>query len=159
MDQHPRSYVMSMQSSRSFRVPVGLLACAFFFSPTAWGKCGCPGDGNWGATATSGLGESFPEAVDLAVDAAWQVYEFERDGVRYVQVNDTAGNVRAAAGRIGGTAWVMPIGTDADRVAVPGDALPVGVPSLLYRGSDVEVVRYQDGSVTRWLIRPLSATE
>ena len=72
--------------------------------------------------------------------------------MRYVQVNDSAG-------RIGGTAWVMPIGTDADRVAVPDDITPAGVSSLLYCGPDVEVVRYQGGNVTRWLVRPLSPTE
>lgn len=150
---------MSMYLSRSACAPLALLACAVLFTPAVWAKCSCPDDGRDSPAASRGLGESFPAAVDLVADAAWQVYEFERDGVRYVQVNDSAGAVRAAAGRIGGTAWVMPIGTDADRVAVPGDVLPAGIPSVLYRGPDVEVVRYQDGSVTRWLIRPLSATE
>jgi len=150
---------MSMHLSRTARAQFVLLACAVMFSPAVWAKCGCPDDGNWNPAASRGLGESFPAAADLAADTAWQVYEFERDGVRYVQVNDSSGTVRAAAGRIGGTAWIMPIGVDADRVAVPGDATPVGIPSVLYRGPDLEVVRYQDGSVTRWLIRPLSATE
>lgn len=150
---------MSIHLSRSTCAAFALLACAAVVSPAAWAKCGCPDDGHWDPAASRGLGESFPVAVDLAADPAWQVYEFQRDGVRYVQVNDSAGTVRAAAGRIGGTAWVMPIGADADRVSVPGDAVPAGVPSVLYRGPDVEVVRYQDGSVTRWQIRPLSATE
>ena len=150
---------MSIHFSRSACAPLALLACAVFFTPAAKAKCGCPADGHWNPAASSGLGESSPDAVDLAADQAWQVYEFQRDGVRYVQVNDSAGTVRAAAGRIGGTAWVMPIGADADRVAVPGDTMPTGVPSVLYRGPDVEVVRYQDGSVTRWLIRPLGAAE
>ena len=150
---------MSMYLFRSACAPLALLACALFFTPSAWAKCGCPADGHWSQAASSGLGESFPAAVDLAADPAWQIYEFQRDGVRYVQINDSAGTVRAAAGRIGGTAWIMPIGTDADRVAVPGDAVPAGVPSVLYRGTDVEVVRYQDGSVTRWLIRTLGAAE
>lgn len=150
---------MSMYLSRPACAPLALLACAVFFTPAAWAKCSCPDDGRDSPAASRGLGESFPAAADLAADAAWQVYEFQRDGVRYVQINDSTGTVRAAAGRIGGTAWIMPIGTDADRVAIPGDAVPAGVPSVLYRGPDVEVVRYQDGSVTRWLIRPLSATE
>ncbi len=150
---------MSIHFSRSARAPLALLACAVLVSPAAWAKCSCPDDGRDSPAASRGLGESSPDAVDLATDAAWQVYEFQRDGVRYVQVNDSAGTVRAAAGRIGGTAWVMPIGADADRVAVPGDAMPAGVPSVLYRGPGVEVVRYQDGSVTRWLIRPLNATQ
>jgi hypothetical protein len=150
---------MSIHFSRSACARLALLACALLVSPTAWAKCSCPDDGRDSPAASRGLGESFPEAVDLAADPAWQVYEFQRDGVRYVQINDSAGTVHAAAGRIGGTAWVMPIGTDADRVTVPGDATPAGVPSLMYRGPDVEVVRYQDGSQSSWLIRPLTATE
>jgi hypothetical protein len=150
---------MSIHISRVALSSVMLFAGAVFASSAANAKCGCPGDGNWIQSASRGLGESFPAATDLAADPAWQVYEFQRDGVRYVQVNDAGGTVRAAVGRIGGTAWVMPIGIDADRVAVPGDAAPAGVPSVLYRGADVEVVRYQDGSQTRWLIRPLNITE
>lgn len=150
---------MSMQFSRSSYAALALLACAAIISPVAWAKCGCPDDGNWNPAASRGLGESFPTAADLVADPAWQVYEFQRDGIRYVQVNDQAGVVRAAAGRIGGTAWVMPIGADADRVAVPGDATPSGTPRVLYRGSDVEVVLYQDGAQSRWMIRPLGQTE
>jgi hypothetical protein len=150
---------MSMYLSRSACAPLALLASATLFASPAWAKCGCPDDGRDSPVASLGLGESFPQAVDLAADPAWKVYQFERDGIRYVQINDAGGTVRAAAGRIGGTAWVMPIGSDADRVALPGDGLPAGVPSLLYRGADVEVLRYQDGTTTRWLIRPLGATE
>lgn len=150
---------MSIQISRFARLSGALFVAAMYASSLASAKCSCPDDGRDNPAASRGLGESFPAAADLAADAAWQVYEFERDGVRYVQINDAAGTVRAAAGRIGATAWVLPIGTDADRVAVPGDAVPAGVPSVLYRGPNLEVVRYQDGSVTRWLIRPSAATE
>ncbi len=150
---------MSNFISRSSLAALGLLAGTLIASPVVSAKCGCPDDGNWAPAAARGLGQSFPEAIDLAADPAWQVYEFERDGVRYVQVNDLSGNVRAAAGRIGGTFWVMPIGADADRVAVPGDALPAGSPRVLYRGADVEVVLYQDGDRQRWLVRPLTAAQ
>ena len=149
---------MSTRLSRTYAA-LALLACAVVLSPAAWAKCSCPDDGRDTPLASRGLGESFPAAPDLASDPAWQVYEFQRDGIRYVQVNDQTGKVRAAAGRIGGTAWVMPIGADADRVAVPGDASPAGTPRVLYRGSDVEVVLYQDGAQSRWLIRPLGQTE
>lgn len=122
-------------------------------SPLASAQCGCPSDGHGAPKAATGLGQEFPQAPDLAADAAWQVYEFERDGIRYVQVNDRNGAVRAAAGRIGNTFWAMPIGSDADRVAVQGDAAPTGAPQVLFRSSDVEVVLYRDGSHQRWLIR------
>lgn len=147
---------MFMRHLRIALCSVAILPGLVSVSTTASAACGCPADGNWKLTSSRGLGESFPNATDLAADPAWQVYEFERDGVRYIQVNDRAGIVRAAAGRIGNTAWVMPIGVDADRVAVPGDALPVGAARVLYRGSDVEVVLYQDNSQARWFIRPLN---
>lgn len=150
---------MTTNSIRSYLFTFAIFAASLSASTAALAKCGCPADGNWNPAASRGLGESFPDAIDLAADPAWQVYEFERDGIRYVQVNDFTGKVRASAGRIGGTAWVMPIGADADRVAVPGDAMPIGVPRVLYRGANLEVVLYQDGSQTRWLIRPLSAVE
>ena len=132
-------------------VVLGLSALAA--SPLASAKCGCPDDGHGAPKAATGLGQEFPQAPDLAADAAWQVYEFERDGIRYVQVNDRSGAVRAAAGRIGETFWAMPIGSDADRVAVQGDAAPVGTPQPLFRSSEVEVVLYRDGTRQRWLIR------
>lgn len=134
-------------------LPCGVLGIsALTASPLASATCGCPDDGHGAPKAATGLGHEFPQAPDL-VDAAWQVYEFERDGIRYVQVNDRSGVVRAAAGRIGETFWAMLIGSDADRVAVQGDAAPVGTPQVLFRSSDVEVGLYRDGSRQRWLIR------
>jgi hypothetical protein len=89
----------------------------------------------------------------LADAAAWQVYEFERGGIRYTQINDRAGNVRAAVGRIGDTFWAMPICSDADRVAVQGEVAPAGTPQVLLRSNEVEVVLYRDGAQQRWLVR------
>ncbi len=134
-------------------IAVVLGLSALTASPFVSAQCGCAGDGHGAPKAATGLGQEFPQAPDLSADAAWQVYEFERDGIRYVQVNDRSGAVRAAAGRIGETFWAMPIGSDADRVAVQGDAAPMGTPQLLFRSSDVEVVLYRDGTRQRWLIR------
>lgn len=131
--------------------------CAMATSPLASAKCGCPDDGIGAQKAASGLGQEFPTAPDLAADSAWQVYEFERDGIRYTQVNDQYGNVRAAVGRIGDTFWTMPIGIDADRVRVEGNATPSGAPKLLFRSDEVEVVLYQDGLLQRWMVRSPSA--
>ena len=130
------------------------LIAAFAFSPVASAKCGCPDDGDWIQKSSRGLGESRPDAADLAADPAWEVYKFEGSGIEYFQVNDRSGVVHAATGRIGDLVWAMPLGVDADRVAVPGDALPSGTPRVLYRGRDVEIVLYQDGVKQRWLVRP-----
>ena len=135
----------------------GLGLSAMAASSVTYAKCGCPSDGAGAPAAASGLGQAFPAASDLASDSAWQVYEFERDGIRYTQVNDQYGSVRAAVGRIGNTFWTMPIGSDADRVRVQGDAAPAGVPNVLFRSNDVEVVLYQDGALQRWVIRSPSS--
>lgn len=133
----------------------GLLA--FGVTPVAYAKCGCPDDGVGAPAAKSGLGQEFPAAPDLAADTAWQVYEFQRDGINYIQINDHYGKVRAAVGRIGETFWTMPIGIDADRVTIEGDDEPGGVPKVLLRSEDVEVVLYQDGGVQRWQVRSPSS--
>lgn len=134
-----------------------LVVCALIASPFA-NAC-CPDGGGGAPRKASGLGESFPVAADVAADPAWQVYEFERDGVRYVQVNDQSGLVRAAAGRIGGTFWVLPIGSDADRVRVPGQLLPNIQGRTLYRSNDVEVVLYRTSNGDRWMIRTPDASQ
>lgn len=142
--------------TKSFKA-LSLTAMGLVFGLTAsqeaFARCGCPEDGHGQPKLSIGLGESYPVALDLAADPAWAVYEFERDGVRYVQVNDQFGEVRAAVGRIDGTFWVMPIGSDADRVSVPGDTLPAGHGVVLARTADTMVVRYRSGGQTQWVIR------
>jgi hypothetical protein len=61
--------------------------------------------------------------------------------------------MRAAAGRTGGTFWALPMGSDADRVVLPGQPAPAGVQRVLYRAQDVEVVLIQHGAADYWLIR------
>jgi hypothetical protein len=138
-----------------FRVPATAIFAIYatVVSPLVFGKC-CPGTGHGEPKATSGLGESFPATVDLAADPSWQVYEFEKGGIQYVQVNDQNGAVRAAVGRIEDTFWVLPLGSDAERVLVTNDRVPKGLQKVLYRSEEVEVVLYQDGSQQRWVIRP-----
>lgn len=133
-------------------VPVALAAFGVFGSASVRAAC-CPGEGHGAPKAASGLGESNPVADDLSADPAWQVYEFERGGIQYVQVNDQYGVVRAAVGRIEDTYWVLPVGKDAERVSIPGDASPVGMSKILYRSEDVEVLLLQVGEETRWVIR------
>lgn len=138
-----------------FRIPmIAMLAIyAAIASPLVFAQC-CPGTGHGVPKASSGLGEAYPEAADLAEDPSWKVYEFEKSGIQYLQINDQYGAVRAAVGRIEDTLWVLPIGEDAERVLLHGDGTPAGLPKILYRSQDVEVVLYQDGSQNRWLIQP-----
>lgn len=138
-----------------FRTPslAVFILCGLLATPLVSAAC-CPGEGHGAPKAASGLGESAPAAIDLAVDPSWQVYEFEKGGIQYVQINDQYGAVRAAVGRIEDTFWVLPIGGDAERVLLSDDGVPAGSPKILYRSQDVEVVLYQDGTVQRWVIQP-----
>lgn len=117
----------------------------------------CPSDGHTAPKAATGLGASHPPSVDLVSDPQWQVYEFERDGIRYLQINDASGQVHAAVGRIADTFWVMPIGNDADRVSVSDNALLPGRQRVLYRGRDVEVVLFEGNERPRWEIHAPSS--
>jgi hypothetical protein len=135
-----------------------LVVCALIASPLVKAQC-CPSGGVGTPTSTTGLGQSIPIATDVAIDPSWQVYEFERDGVRYVQINDQSGTVRAAAGRIDGIFWVLPIGSDADRVSLPGQPAPSIQGRTLYRSNDVEVVLYRSSDGDRWMIQTPDASQ
>jgi len=135
---------------RNTVLAVGLLA-----TPAVSWAC-CPSDGNTGPKASTGLGDAVPPAADLAADPAWRVYEFERNGVRYVQINDADSRPRAAAGRIDGLFWTLPVGSDADRVVLPGQPVPAGAQRVLFRSGEVEVVLIDTGTAKHWLIRPPS---
>lgn len=65
--------------------------------------------------ATTGLGSSWPNATDVSSSPNYHVYRFERGGVRYIQVNDSAGTVRGAVAYIDDQVLELPIGVDASR--------------------------------------------
>ena len=89
-------------------------------------------------TPSSGLGQSWPNATDVSANPHWHVYVFVKDGVRYVQVNDTNGGVRSAIATAGGQVLVLPIGQDAQNVATTDAAAAATDPA--------ETI-YDDGSV------------
>ncbi|WP_045758350.1 hypothetical protein [Xanthomonas albilineans] len=80
----------------------------------------CPDGGHRAPGPTTvGLGESLPNTRNLSLDPAWRIYEFQRDGVTYLQINDLTGKVRAAVGNVSGALWVLPMGADVSRVSLP----------------------------------------
>ena len=89
-------------------------------------------------TPSSGLGQSWPNATDVSANPHWHVYVFVKDGVRYVQVNDTNGGVRSAIATAGGQVLVLPIGQDAQNVTTTDAAAAATDPA--------ETI-YDDGSV------------
>ena len=96
----------------------------------------------------TGLGQSWPNATDVSASPHWHVYVFERSGIRYVQVNDLGGKVRAAFAVSSGHFLTLPLGSDASRLATPQEPLPAA------SGTAGEIV-YQDPSV-RVLVAPQS---
>jgi hypothetical protein len=101
----------------------------------------------------TGLGQSLPQSPDLAAHPSWQVYAFARDGIRYLQVNDANGVVRAAAGHIDDLYWTMPLGNDVERVLTDGDVLPPGQSTVLYSGNGEEVILIESNGTQYWLFR------
>lgn len=62
---------------------------------------------------STGLGQSWPNTNDVSASPHYHVYLFARDGIRYIQVNDSNGKVRAAFATANQVIFVLPIGTDA----------------------------------------------
>ena len=94
------------------------------------------------ASNQNGLGQSWPNAQDVSSSPRWHVYVFVRNGIRYVQINDLNGNVRAAFAAQGGNFLILPIGTDASRVATPQDPQPAPANTqgeIFYHDNDVKV--------------------
>lgn len=141
-----------------------VLVAGALSAPSALAACGCTDDGH-GTPLLGGhsLGQSFPPIGLVAQDAAWRVYEFEREGIRYVQVNDAYGVVHAAVGRIGDTLWVLPMGTDVDRVRVSGAGVTLALPSgarTVYRSAEIEVNVVLDANgQASWIVRSLAAAQ
>ena len=95
---------------------------------------------------STGLGQSWPNATDVSASPHWHVYLFQRDGVRYVQINDLNGTVRAAVASAAGSFLTLPLGSDAAQVATPSEPLAV-------TGSTAGDIVYQD-STLKVLVAP-----
>lgn len=143
---------MLMHTSIRRLVLFGLLLVGIVSAFPVAAQC-CPGDGNGAPKSAIGLGQTHPIAVDQSVDPAWHVYQFQRAGMNYVQVNDRNGIVRAAVGRIDDVIWVLPVGTDVERVFVSGDEVPMGRKSMLFRDGAIEVLRVTDASGDKWVFQ------
>ncbi|MCW0436234.1 hypothetical protein NB717_001130 [Xanthomonas sacchari] len=123
-----------------------VVAAGLALSFQAQAQSCCPSGGH--GVVGKGLGESVPKALNLATDSAWRVYEFSRDGVNYLQINDASGVVRAAVGRIGKTLWVLPMGSDVGRVSLT--ASPAVPSRVIYRTADVVVRLRSDARGDAW---------
>jgi hypothetical protein len=93
---------------------------------------------------SSGLGQSWPNAPDVSRSVHYHVFVFVKDGIRYIQVNDTAGRVRGAVATAGNQVLVLPIGTGAQVVAQ--SAPPADTPASAPAAGEEPV--YQDDQMT-----------
>jgi hypothetical protein len=89
----------------------------------------------------SGLGSAWPtDAQDVSRMPGFHAYAWVKGGVKYVQINDNAGNVLAAFATANGTFLPLPMGREAGNLQTPQDAT---APSASSSGVTV----YQDSSV------------
>ena len=102
---------------------------------------------------SNGLGQAWTNAPDVSTSSHWHVYVFTANGIRYVQVNDLAGNVRGAFAAANGQFLVLPMGRDAQRISTPQQ--PVALSSAVVALSNYAETVYQDGS-TQVTAVPLS---
>ena len=92
----------------------------------------------------SGLGSAWPtDAQDVSRAPGFHAYAWVRGGVKYVQINDNAGNVLAAFATANGTFLPLPMGRSAASLQTPQD-VPAGASSTPAAGATV----YQDSSVS-----------
>lgn len=135
-------------------LPTTILALAIIWG-TAWAK--------QPAVASTGLGQSWPNAVDVSASPHWHVYEFERDGIRYIQINDLNGTVREAFGIVGDQFLRLPIGTDSQRVSIVSQQVgTTGTLSsrreIVYRDDSTEIVTFlSDNGAIEWVVSSLQS--
>lgn len=94
------------------------------------------------APAASELGRAWPNTSDVSRSPHWHVYVFERDGVRYIQVNDAQGRVHGAFATANGTFLVLPMGTADVRTSVRRPTDPSSLPTgseTVYRDATLQV--------------------
>ena len=69
---------------QAYRFAVAFTAVLLATMFTSFFACAQVSDGRDKPSAITGLGESLPNISDLSSDPQWQVYAFERDGIRYL---------------------------------------------------------------------------
>lgn len=96
---------------------------------------------------TAGLGSAWPNAQDVSRQPQWHVYVFMRDGVKYIQVNDTNGVVRGgiAASVSGDTRIALPLGLG--QVAVVPDGVAPVQGTVVYSDANTVVSSTSSGLV------------
>lgn len=110
---------------------------------------------------TAGMGQPQPQTADISRDPRWHAYKFEQDGIQYLQVNDSDGNVRVTLGIIDSTVWTLPMGRDAGRVSTSQRRLVTpanAARSVIYHTPDFEFVAYVGTNGVVWAVEESDGT-
>ena len=91
-----------------------------------------------GNPPATGLGQAWPNAADASASPNFHVYVFMLGGVKYVQINDSNGNIIGAIGTANGQFLTLPIGRDSQYVVTPNQAppatsAPAATPTTVYQ--------------------------
>jgi hypothetical protein len=89
---------------------------------------------------SAGLGQSWPNTVDVSRSPSLHAYVFVLRGVKYVQVNDINGNVLGAVGTANGDFITLPIGRFSNLVTTPQEpaaaataAVPIAAAATVFQ--------------------------
>ncbi|WP_244952539.1 hypothetical protein [Xanthomonas maliensis] len=154
-----------MKNANTWLKPFCVVA-GLFASGAAMADC-CPSGGV--GTAAIGLGDSNPKAANLAMDPSLAIYEFHRDGVTYLQINDVTGVVHAVVARVDDALWTLPMGKDVNRVVLPtknkisdtsssesttSDAGQRNAAQLVYKTRNFTVLTRRAATGDQWIVSP-----
>ncbi len=110
---------------------------------------------DWNGNEAQGLGHPHPSTANVSLSDNWKAYRFDRDGIRYYQVNDRNDNVHVVVGKVDEIMWALPAGKPSARTSLPSWRLKISeeaVPTLVYSDEEISLIHYQDGSNTVWSV-------
>lgn len=118
-----------------------------FIRPVLTGVVALIGFASGGASATTGLGQAWPDASDVSASPRFHVYVFEKQGLRFVQVNDANGTVRGAIAVAGDEVIGLPVGVDADHWSTAAGTLSAAGETVYHDASvTIAIAPQEDGS-------------
>lgn len=102
----------------------------------------------------TGLGQSWPNAPDASASPRFHAYRFEKQGVHYLQINGSDGNVRGAIAIIDGEPLDLPMGVDAAHWVVATDPVTATTGEMIYHDDTVTVraASQPDGTMRLMLV-------
>lgn len=127
-----------------FRKPTGFALCASAASVLLAALLSAPAFAH--PSPATGLGQAWPNAADVSVSPHYHVYVFVRDGIRYIQVNDLNGTVRAAVAVADRVVLVLPAGVDAAYVSTQRAQIPGAAGETVYRDSATQIMATPTGT-------------